>query len=189
MNNSVFLSDINKILNVAVNRKFQSKLDELLKTLKKHISIFPAGTLESIVNTQRYSIKTMVRLTQTKKPRIKRDIDIETRCMARIGLGSQCSRSRVQYEEYCRSHIATLPYGRIDHAEISEKKMMKKRGRRGKNVKEYTVDDLDLDKYVQAILVKIDDIPYLLDQNNVLFQYNTDNEIVGYIKDEKVHWY
>ena len=131
----------------------------------------------------------MITLTQTKKPRVKKDILLQKRCVAKIGLGSQCSRSLVEGNDYCHSHMVALPYGRIDHSEVSETKMMKKRGRRGKNTKEYTVEDLDLTKYVQSILVKIDETPYLLDQHNVLFHYNTDNEIVGYIKDEKVHWY
>ena len=109
--------------------------------------------------------------------------------MARIGLGLQCSRSRMAGEEYCKSHKSSLPYGRIDQTPDEHKKMVRKRGRRGKNIKEYSLDDLDMDKYVQAILVKIDGVPYLQDVNNVLYQYNSDNIIVGYSENNLVHWY
>ena len=55
--------------------------------------------------------------------------------------------------------------------------------------KKYNIEDLDMGKYVQAILIKINDESYLLDQNNLLYKFNNNNEIVGTLIDDQVEWY
>lgn len=190
MNDTIFFSSINEVLNLAVNRKFDNKLQDLqqqLETLAQDMSLdIDVG---KIMVSQKYPIKTVIHMMPIKKTRTKRVINPELQCMARTGLGTQCSRSKIANEDYCGSHCNSRPYGRIDCQTLPENKMIKKRGRRGKKTKEYKLEDLDMSKYVQAILVMIDEDPYLLDQNSVLYKYNTDNEIVGCIVDEEVNWY
>lgn len=190
MNKTSVFMNLDNILNDAINKKLQKKLDKLVTQLKSCVSEEHHDFIDTLVQSHTYNVRTVLKLNTTRKSRTKREIVPETRCMARIGLGNQCSRSRMDKDyDYCKSHYMSRPYGRIDVPEPVEKKMAKRRGRRSKNDKNYTIDDLDIDKYVQAILININDEPYLLDQNNILYQFNGNNEIVGYVEDEKVEWY
>lgn len=181
---------LDSVLHDTINKKLRKKLQKLESQLKSCISEEYHDFIDTVLETHTYDVRTVLKLNTTRKSRTKREIDPATRCMARIGLGNQCSRSRMSNDcDYCKSHHLSRPYGRIDVPEPMEKKMAKRRGRRSKHDKNYTIDDLDINKYVQAILIYINDDPYLLDQNNILYQFNSNNEIVGYVVDEKVEWY
>jgi hypothetical protein len=190
MNQTEFFSQLDTILREATNAKLKKKLDKLRDLLLEYLDpAYHAVALE-VLDLHRYDARTILKLNATRKIRTKRDIDPVTRCMARIGLGNQCSRSRTSSSSvYCKSHYLSRPYGRIDVSEPPEKKMAKRRGRRSRSDKDYTIEDLDMDRYVQAIFFNINDEPYLMDQNNVLYQFNSNNEIVGHIVDGKVEWY
>jgi len=78
----------------------------------------------------------------TKKARTP--LDPEIRCMARTAGGEQCTRRRqtVKGIEYCGSHSANQPYGRIDEsAPVVEKK---KRGRPRKSDSPYAGETVEL---------------------------------------------
>ena len=194
MNTSSLMILFNDALNKAVNAKFNAKLDELREVLSVVCAASTDGSkitesiLDNLIAAQRYPVRTVIRLIPPKKTRTKKEIDPNTRCMARIGLGTQCSRSRIGEGEYCRSHIAAIPYGRVDSESPTEPMLIKKRGRHGRN-KQTTVSEADLDKYVSAIRIDIGGQYYLLDQHNVLYKFTPDNEIVGYMELDDVHWY
>ena len=189
MNNILAFDAVDTLLNSAVNAKLVKKLDRLEKLLLQALDTEHYGLVKQIMNDNTYNIRTTLKINTVRKTRSKKDILPDTRCMARIGLGTQCSRSKMNHSDYCKSHYISLPYGRIDSTEAIEKKVAKKRGRRCKTDKQYKVEDLDMNKYVQAILIKINDESYLLDQNNVLYKFNTNNEIVGTLIDDQVEWY
>ena len=189
MNHILAFDAVDTLLNSAINSKLEKKLDKLEKQLLQALEPEYFALVKQIMSDNTYNIRTTLKINTVRKTRSKKDILPNTRCMARIGLGTQCSRSKMHNSDYCKSHYISLPYGRIDSTESIEKKVAKKRGRRCKTDKQYKVEDLDMDKYVQAILIKINDESYLLDQNNVLYKFNTNNEIVGTLVDDQVEWY
>ena len=197
MNQTKAFSTFDEILHDAINCKLHAKFTKALEVIKKSITDEAVlEQFEALCEEQCYDVRTVLKLNVVRKTRSKRTVDRDIRCMARIGLGSQCSRSRIGASEYCRSHQLSIPYGRSDIPESPEKKIAKRRGRRSKTDTEYDISDLDIDKYVQAILIKVENKDdkesqsYLLDQNDVLYQFNSHNEIMGcLVNHEQVEWY
>lgn len=189
MNKTTIFTQLDTILRDTINVKLHKKLDKLKDLLLENLDPEHHTIALDILELHSYDTKTILKLNATRKTRTKREIDPEIRCMARIGLGNQCSRSRTDDCVFCKSHHLSRPYGRIDAREPPEKKMAKRRGRRSKNDKEYTIEDLDMNRYVQAIMININDEQYLMDQNNVLYQFNSNHEIVGHVTGDKVEWY
>lgn len=181
----------NHMLNQLVHEKLNRRMDEIQCHLE---SILTDNEKESIdlkglIDKYRYPVQLNLRPQPVKKSRTKRDIPVDRKCFGRIGNNSRCSRRSMEGCDLCRIHNNSLPYGRIDSGlDIKIIKMGKKRGRRGKYSKEYTLDDLDHDKYVQAIVVEIDGEPFLMDEHDVLYLFNSNNEIVGRQVNGEVFW-
>lgn len=115
------------------------------------------------------------------------------KCMARIASGEQCHRSRNtdKSEDFCTCHEKHCPYGRIDGPfEGKFLNVPKKRGPKFKNSKEYKLEELDHDLYIQTQLLKIDGKCFLIDINNgILFSNDNNCEIVGRRMKNEIHWY
>lgn len=186
MNQMEIFRVMDELLREATNIKLKVMLDELKTVCKREYRTRPDVLLAILdaLKLQNYEARTALKLTAIRKPRVKKELPPESRCMARIGLGNQCSRSRIINSEYCKSHTTSLPYGTIGE-EPPEKQPGRKRGRRKKATIEYTRDDLDMNKYVQAMVIQIptgqgDEVKdFLVDQHNVLYQYDSNNVIVG----------
>jgi hypothetical protein len=104
------------------------------------------------------------------------------RCIARIHNGNQCSRQCKDIsQEFCGSHIHSLPYGRIDEKlpDLNQLIEKKTRGRKAKNKTNIELGQIDLNNYIKTQSIIIEGIEYLIDQNNVLFESNSSNTIVG----------
>lgn len=122
------------------------------------------------------------------KPKKPRNISSDEQCMARTSLQSQCTRKRQNNHEYCGSHIAKQPHGRIDQpviipvADAIPATQPKKRGRpKGSTKKKLnmnsifqpSVSDLiaqdDEDDMVSIELTEVDydGVTYAMHQNNV----------------------
>jgi hypothetical protein len=71
--------------------------------------------------------------------------------------------------------------------ELQSPKVYVQRGRKKNNA--VTLADLDITKYVQAVVITINEEQYFMDQNNLLFKYNNVNEIVGHIVNQEVQWF
>lgn len=179
--------DIKSVLDREINKQLNAKLDKLCEKLKSQLAEEHHSYVDSVVNEQRYPVHVVIRLNLSKKQRAKKELSQDIRCQARIGLGTQCSRSRTD-GVYCKSHNASLPYGNISSVNPNAR-ITKKRGRRGKAAKECSLESLNMDMYVQAILIKIGEESYFLDQYNVLYSLDVNNEIIGYVEDDEVHWY
>jgi hypothetical protein len=188
MNGTSVYTMFDGYIEAEINKKLNLRLDELQDTL---ISAYPMYSEQIIaaLKKQRYPVQSVLRLDAEKKKRRKKQLNPESRCMARTGLDTQCRRPRVGETRYCQSHSYSLPYDdfelKLDLA--TTKKITKKRGRRGKG-KQHVLENLDQSKYVQAVVLNIGDTAYLVDENDVIYNFNQNNEIVGYIKNEEVHW-
>lgn len=119
--------------------------------------------------------------------------DENNRCRARIHGNTQCTRKYKDNDtQLCGSHINSLPYGRIDdqtntNVKYSEKK---NKGRRSKNKNNLNIEEIDLIKYVKTEVITIDNIEYLIDDNNIIFGSGDINTIVGRkISDGQYEWF
>lgn len=215
--NLPFYKDLEEVVNLLVNQKLERKMTGLLTSIlekvcskngKDGMNGMDSEKIREIVRQEQYPVRTAIRLSMPKNRRVKKEASPVDRCKARIGSGMQCSRTRTRTRasesdldsdsDFCRSHSGSLPYGRIDGISGKEPetpgfdsgtaKMGKRRGRRGKP-ETYQLADLNIDKYVQAILVKINGENYLVDQHDVIYRFNTDNVIVGKLNDNEIQWH
>jgi len=99
--------------------------------------------LENVINTKKYS---------------RRQIPDNKRCLGRKLDGLRCTRSKIANCEFCRSHIKSLPNGRIDDGKVFKKKI----SNRKKN-------KYDNDNYICVYKKRIDNIIYLLDKKNYVY--------------------
>ena len=187
MNGTSIYTLFDGYIEAEVNRKLTIKLDELQQQL---IQTYPEhkDLIISTIKLQRYPVQSVLRLDTEKKHRRKKHIDPENRCLARTSLDTQCMRPRIHDTRYCQSHSHSRPYDDMETKLDAKQQPVKKRGRRGKG-KQIDLSQLDQTKYVQAVVVQIGDTSYLIDENDVIYNFNQNNEIVGYIKDEQVHWW
>lgn len=187
-----FLDDISSALTKAVNTKFLAKMADLRRLLHEQADLDPE-LVDFLVNQQSYQIKTRIRPHQTKQSRSKKVSNDDARCMARIAVGDQCSRQRLEAIEYCKGHMHIRPYGRIDTMGTQQKSQSSHRRRRRRVHKiknmDYKVSDLDMTQYIQSIYIEIEGRPYLLDEHGVVYEYSTDNIIMGMLRDNLVTWY
>lgn len=102
------------------------------------------------------------------KKRIKRKIDKDHQCMGRKIDREQCTRSRQPGSDFCRSHQKTLKYGRIDD-NLCEVIPKKTRGRKRKH------DNKD---YIATKIIVIDNIKYLIDNEDTIYTYNIEKPTV-----------
>lgn len=179
---TTFFKACHTMLTERVNEILTRKIDILQDTLIDNLhDDIDRETIINIVNKYRKDIVVNLRPYQVKKQRIKRVVSSERRCMARIGLGTQCSRSKMSGGDFCKSHSNSLPYGRID-----ESKPKKDQKKCKKSSDDFTLDDLDESKYVKTIVVYMDDTKYSIDSNLLIY---SGTDIVGRQVDDMIEWY
>ena len=115
-------------------------------------------------------------------------------CMARIHNGNQCSRKckAGQNLDYCGSHIHSLPYGRIDEEPIQKNRLVEKktRGRKAKNKSNIDLNKIDLSQYIQTKVIIVKNSEYLIDNNGILFENDSNNKIVGrHLQEGEFEWF
>ncbi len=180
---TVFFKTLSEILNTRVNnnskrklKAFQLQLENILTEEEKS-----KVNLEEIFKKYRTEVTVNLRSSQVKKQRTKKGIDLNSRCIARTGLGKQCTRSKLKNKGFCKSHSQSLPYGRIDEPFIQKSKK--------KNRKNMTKGEIDFSYYIKTIIIDIDDSQYLIDENGVIYNHDQNNNIIGRKIENEVEWY
>lgn len=201
LSNSDLFSKIQVLIEQKIKDTINRKLDELKIQISKlltdeeirKVGMNLSKLIDEVGQTQLSALNVNLRVFPIRKNRLKKEIDEEVRCMARIGLGSQCTRSRGEHNQYCKSHATFLPYGRIDGPleQKAIKPLGKKRGRRFTKSasKNYQLEDLDLDCYVQASIVQIDGMFLIQDEHGMLYRHDQTNQIIGRATDDGIEWY
>ena len=187
-----FYETTKKLVEQRVNSIVLRKLNEFIINLSKVLSeeeVRKANLIQIIEDIKVNRIYINLCTYQIKKPRQKRDVAPDLRCLARTGLSTQCTRSRVEGTEFCKSHSAVLPYGKIDEPVPIKTKIGQRRGRKARKNKKYELEDLDISRYIQASIINIDGNVFIQDENGILYEYNTDNLIIGRVTDSKIIWY
>jgi hypothetical protein len=111
--------------------------------------------------------------------------------MARIHDNTQCTRKyKDTSTRLCGSHTNSLPYGRIDDP-IGQKLIEKKnKGRKTKHKSSMELDNIDFSKYIKTEIICINGVEYLVDENNILFENNDTNTIIGHkLSDDNIEWF
>lgn len=97
-------------------------------------------------------------LAKTKK-HCRRKIPDYKRCLGRKIDGLRCTRSKILKYDFCRSHLKSLPNGRVDDG----KNVNLKPSKRVKRKK---------DDYICVYKKKINNCMYLLDEENYVYKNN-----------------
>ena len=183
LEDTVFFKACQSMLTERVNEILHRKMHILQNTLINNLSDeVDRKTILTIVNKYKKNIVVNLRPYQVKKQRVTRVVSSERRCMARIGLGTQCSRSRMSGGDFCKSHSNSLPYGRIDE-DIPDKEF---HTNKSKSNKQFTLNDLDESKYIKTIVVYMGDTKFSIDSNMLIY---SGTDIVGRQVDDMIEWY
>ena len=177
-------------INDAVKRKLENFKIQLSNVLtNKELEYI---NVNRIVDSTKTYIEINLRPCHVKKDRTKKVISEDKRCMARIGSGGQCTRSKLDDIDFCKSHQKKLPYGHIDgplDENFTKLTVPSSRGRNKPLGKKYTLDDLDINKYLQAIVITIDGKLYLHDEHGMLYNYDDKVQIIGRVTEDRIEWY
>ena len=113
------------------------------------------------------------------KKRSRKIIPDNKRCMGRKIDSLRCTRSRILGSEFCRSHLKSLPNGRIDDGKIIKPKSAK----RGRKKKYENNDD-----YISVHRKSVDGESYFIDSFNYMYTNNLNEpERIGvYDKEDDV---
>jgi len=125
-----------------------------------------------------------------KKPKTYKVAENEQRCNARVSTGLQCRKTRKNGHDFCGWHLRYIPYGRYDGPlEGKFLNIPKKRGRKFRNVKEYSLEDLDLDLYIKTHMIILNNEKYRIDEQGMLYTNDNDCYIVGKMAGDLIYWY
>jgi len=172
------------------------------KEIKEKKSIGMKGISSGLIERRRKTplisrLPSPNNLEELEEPIKKKKINeiannIRPKCMARIASGLQCRRCRnpTSESDFCTCHEKHCPYGRIDGPfEGKFLNIPKKRGPKFKHMKEYKLEELNQDLYIQTELVNIDGKCYLIEENGLLFTNDNNCEIVARRVENEIHWY
>ena len=167
----ICINDISPIISTDLFKVLKTDFLEILGDICDKYALNYNNVLED------YSLK--ISKLGTKygiKQRNRRKLNPENTCMGRKGDGKQCTRGRRIGSEYCKSHENNLPEGRIDEPYT---KKSKNRGRKKTN---------KANEYINTKLELIDNVQYLVDENNYIYTYNMNNpEFIGIKINNKLH--
>lgn len=189
-----FYQNLVDYIETTINFKLKENFDSLLyeiynfSTLKEQKLLKDKLTpelLESVFP------KVTIELSQEFEKNKKKKIEINPgkRCMARIGEGEQCSRSQTDNAEYCRGHLNNLTYGRIDGPlEGKALRTTKPRKKTQRTVKNYNIDNINLDEYIKTTVIALGEEEYLIDEWGIVYSFDRDNVIVGKVENDSIYW-
>jgi hypothetical protein len=160
MNHNINTMDNNIILKNPIFKMFKEELENMLHTISQTYDIDYEELKKLSFSNANLAIQYGIR------KRIKRKIDKDKQCMGRKIDGHQCTRSRRDNLEYCLSHQKNLKFGRIDDGKVitheGERKKKKKKG----------------DDYIATKRKMIENITYLIDENNNIYSYNIESPVL-----------
>jgi hypothetical protein len=124
------------------------------------------------------------------KKKTYRVAENHNRCQARVSTGLQCRKSRKDDGTLCGWHLRYIPYGRYDGPlEGKFLSIPKKRGRKVRNTKEYSLNDLDLDLYIKTQTIVLNNEKYRIDKQGMLYTNDNECHIVGRREGDLIYWY
>lgn len=167
------VSKIKPIMSQNTYKIINDEMQTILKKIRDEYNIQDMGFMEKYEKeVQGLSLKLGM------KKRNRRVLDNDHRCMGRKIDGKQCTRSRLENFEFCKSHKENLPHGRVDDPNY-EPREKGKRGRKKKQV------DYKNGEYIETHLEMIDGTQYLVNTEGCVFSYNLESPIFIGIKTQE----
>ena len=162
---AVNFNSIEPIITQDTFKIFEEEIITILSTISSEYNIDKETLIKQFLpNIINISIKLGV------KKRNKRILPKEVRCMGRKIDGEQCTRSRRNGSDYCKSHSTRLPHGRIDDNTY----VKKEKGKRGRKKKSLETD------YIATKVETINGKEYLVDEFDNVFKYDLNqSEFLG----------
>lgn len=158
--NKIGFKTIQPIITQDIFKVFEEEMKVIISDLCEKNSLNKEEVLKQYLpNLLNISIKLGV------KKRNKRVLPKEVRCMGRKIDGEQCTRSRGNGCDYCKSHQKRLPHGRID----DDSYVKKVKGKRGRKKKSLESD------YIATKVETINGVEYLVDEYENVFKYDLEN--------------
>lgn len=191
---------VRKVLQNSIYIKLCESTDSLLSDIYESLSVEEKMKINKKITPailQSFYPEVDISLSMTSIPNIKQRIEVNPvkRCLARVGLGKQCSRSRKDKGDFCTGHSKSLPYGRIDGPLEGKALHVKKpRGRRttvatkSKQVA-HSKKGLNMSKYLQTTVVHFEKDEYLLDEYGIMYTNTAENSICGRVVDDTIQWF
>ena len=120
---------------------------------------------EELENKYIKTIDNIDNLMDKKKRKKNKQLEKCELCMAKKADRQQCTRRRKGNSEYCGKHQNNLKFGRVDDEEKFN----------------------DTDKYIKARKEKIDGNDYLVDDDNIVYNFDRLNpQVLGKLVDGKI---
>lgn len=168
-----YINDIQPLISNEVYKIINTDMNTILESLFTELS---NNNNNSNFNNLKDKYKKEINKIGNKlgiKKRNRRVLPSDLQCMGRKIDGKQCTRSRLNNLDYCKSHNQNLHFGRIDEPDKTKKK-----GKRGRKKKD---DCINNENYITVFPeVFSDGKQYFVDSNNYVYTYNLENpEFIG----------
>ena len=107
-----------------VQDKINSLISDYMKLMKEAIGrkISETGSISEVQNfIQEYPILVLKEGDYTKRKRVKTNVPLYEKCMAKCANGDQCSRRKNKDVDYCGTHIKGCPHGVVANSDVNTK--------------------------------------------------------------------
>jgi hypothetical protein len=107
-----------------VQDKVNSLIRDYMKLMKEAIGrkISETGSISEVQNfIQEYPILVLKEADYSKRKRVKTNVPLYEKCLAKCANGDQCSRRKNKDVDYCGTHIKGCPHGVVSNSDVITK--------------------------------------------------------------------
>jgi hypothetical protein len=107
-----------------VHDKINSLISDYMKLMKEAIGrkISESGNILEVQNfVQEYPILVLKEGDYSKRKRVKTNVPLYEKCLAKCANGDQCSRRKNKDVDYCGTHIKGCPHGVVSNSDANGK--------------------------------------------------------------------
>jgi len=107
-----------------VQDKINSLISDYMKLMKEAIGrkISDTGSISEVQNfIQEYPILVLKEGDYSKRKRVKTNVPLYEKCLAKCANGDQCSRRKNKDVDYCGTHIKGCPHGVVSNSDTTTK--------------------------------------------------------------------
>ena len=105
-----------------VQDKVNSLISDYMKLMKEAIGrkISETGSISEVQNfIQEYPILVLKEADYSKRKRVKTNVPLYEKCLAKCANGDQCSRRKNKGVDYCGTHIKGCPHGVVSNSDVN----------------------------------------------------------------------
>jgi len=189
LDKSSFITSIQKSLESSLNSRLIENTNAFLHQIYESLTDAEKMKLDKQMSLELLSkMMPYVKISLTTE---KSSMCSSKRCMARVGQGTQCSRSKQTSEEYCTAHLKSVPHGRIDEPFQGKLNLPKKlkSDRSGRKKVIDSMEGLNESEFIKTRKLHFEGNDYLVDENGIFYSMDWTHNIVAQVRDNKVYWF